>query len=90
MDYNDAAGVFRRDGCAKQDVSSAWAIRGVADYNEDGMNDLLWRNKQTGANVIMFMDGINEVISHTLPAVSTTNGRNIFGVGPFHYNVDTE
>jgi hypothetical protein len=32
-----------------------WTIEGVADFNQDGNDDLLWRNYQTGQNAIWLM-----------------------------------
>jgi hypothetical protein len=35
-----------------------WKIVGVADFNNDGKPDILWRNVATGENYIGYMDGI--------------------------------
>jgi hypothetical protein len=35
-----------------------WRIARVADLNEDGKTDILWRNQQTGDLVVWYMNGI--------------------------------
>ena len=42
---------------------------GVADFNGDGNPDILWRNSETGQNMLWFMDGVKHISSGTLPYV---------------------
>jgi hypothetical protein len=63
-----------------------WEVKGVADFNKDGVGDLLWRNKVTGENAIWLMknspaNGIELDKGYFLP--STDNSWSIRGVGDF-------
>ena len=68
---------------------SDWAIVGVADFNDDGSPDLLWRNATTGRTTIWFMDGAtwSGNYADVVPAVSSTDWA-IVGVADF--NNDTK
>ncbi|GGA43267.1 VCBS repeat-containing protein [Okeania sp. KiyG1] len=37
-------------------LGTAWDVAGVADFNDDGVADILWRNGNNGANRIWLMD----------------------------------
>jgi hypothetical protein len=34
-----------------------WKIKGAGDFNGDGLGDMVWRNEQSGANVVWYMNG---------------------------------
>ncbi len=38
-------------------VPSDWSIKGIADFDRNGTQDILWRNKISGVNVLWSMDG---------------------------------
>lgn len=40
-------------------VGRGWDIKGIADFNQDGNPDLLWRNPNAGQNVVWYMGGKN-------------------------------
>jgi VCBS repeat protein len=46
-----------------------------ADFNGDGKSDLVWRNTQTGDNLVWFMDGATQIGTGALPAVPDLNWR---------------
>ena len=39
-------------------AGTEWAIEGLADFNGDGKDDILWRHTSTGQVVIWFMNGL--------------------------------
>ena len=84
MQYDSTNGVTKKSAYGMPNVDSAWAIRGVTDFNDDAKNDILWRNTQTGVNRIIFMDGVTEMISQELDTVSPQAGWDIYGIGSFH------
>ena len=45
-----------------QTLRDGWEIRGVADFNQDGHADILWRNQEQGKNAVWLMDGENDTI----------------------------
>ncbi len=51
----------------------AWAINGVADFNGNGTEDLLWRNYQTGANGIWLMNELERRAIRNLEVESNTD-----------------
>ncbi len=40
-------------------ITNGWQIHGVADFDKDGSPDIVWRNEESGANVIWHMGGTN-------------------------------
>jgi len=46
-----------------------------ADFNGDGKSDLVWRNTQTGDNLVWFMDGANQISTGALPSFPDLNWR---------------
>jgi hypothetical protein len=36
---------------------SIWKVRGVADLNKDGFDDIIWRSSLTGTNVVWYLGG---------------------------------
>ncbi|MBR8827570.1 MAG: VCBS repeat-containing protein [Gomphosphaeria aponina SAG 52.96 = DSM 107014] len=63
--------------------NTAWYAGGVADFNGDGEEDLLWRNQETGANGIWLMDGTERVETVELLGQDNTNW-DIYGTGDFN------
>jgi hypothetical protein len=66
-----------------------WKIDGVADFNNDGDTDLLWRHYGTsgteaGKVVIWTMDGVNPVQTVEMPFKVTDTNWRIEGVGDFN------
>ena len=59
-----------------------WVIEGVGDFDGDGEDDLVWRNYNSGENVIWFMDGTTPTRSQFFLQVPDTTWR-IQGVGDF-------
>ena len=51
-----------------------WYIGGAGDFQGDGGVDILWRDRQTGANGLWIMDGLNVVTtSSAIPAENNTD-----------------
>lgn len=66
-------------------VSSNWAVGGVADFNGDGKQDILWRDYASGTNGIWFMGGSNNTSITTIATLTTvaTNWR-VEGIADFN------
>ena len=50
-----------------------WTIGGTADFNADGLTDILWRNKSSGVNLVWYMDGTSVIGGAFLPTIADTN-----------------
>ena len=59
-----------------------WGPVAVADCNNDGNADILWRNQTTGENMIWFMDGTNKTSSAAIASMGVTN--KLAGTGQFN------
>jgi len=58
-------------------------IAGTGDFNQDGKEDILWRNKITGSNQAWFMNGTDYVNTASLPS-ETNLSWNICGTADFN------
>ncbi len=57
------------------EVPNNWNITGLADWNNDGTKDLLWRDQITGTNIVWLMGGLENMTIleiKRLPIVPTT------------------
>ena len=45
------------EGFTRTVTEAAWQIKGVGDFDGDGMSDILWRNNATGENYLYPMSG---------------------------------
>jgi hypothetical protein len=56
------------------DPNSSWQMVGVADFNSDGIDDIVWRNTNTGSNGFWRMDGNSNSNGFVeLPTVNNPN-----------------
>jgi YVTN family beta-propeller protein len=53
-----------------------------ADFNQDGLSDLVWQNNSTGQRTVWFMNGTTKLGERALPAVATA--WQIAGAGDFN------
>ena len=44
-------------------ADTRWQIRGLADFDRDGRNDLLWHNQVTGELYVWFLGGTNGLVA---------------------------
>src|SRR5207249_5516143 len=64
-------------------ADQSWEVAGIADFDGDGKDDILWRNSVTGENYLYPMDGLS--VKRTegyLRNVADTSWQ-IVGVGDF-------
>ncbi len=66
-----------------------WHLEGTGDFQGNGKTDLVWRNYQTGQNVIWFMDGTKLTYSQFILPVLDTNWQ-IEGTGDFNNDGKTD
>jgi len=65
-------------------LSTAWHMAGMGDFNGDGFEDILWENTSDGSRAIWFLNGAGGVIAAvTLGVVSTQ--WTIAGAGDFQW-----
>jgi hypothetical protein len=50
-----------------------WSIGGIGDYNQDGKEDILWRNGATGQNFAWLMNGTELATGVALTPVADSN-----------------
>lgn len=61
-------------------ANTQWKIRGAADFDADGMTDLLWQNTVTGELAVWFMNGSAQRTSGVpIPGVVGDTGWRIVG-----------
>ncbi|MBN1917261.1 MAG: FG-GAP repeat protein [Verrucomicrobia bacterium] len=65
-------------------LAASWEIEGVGDFNNNGKDDILWRNTGTGAVAIWLMNGTMLVGGYAVATVDpATNDYEIQAVGDF-------
>ncbi len=65
-------------------VSTKTQIDGFGDFNQDGNQDILWRNPSGGAPIVWFMNSRTLVSYQQVGSISVTSGCSINGVGDFN------
>jgi len=50
--------------------ATQWQMVGAADFNQDGQNDLIWRNYTTGENQVWLMQGATKISTVSLLTVA--------------------
>ena len=64
--------------------ATGWNIVGVGDFNGNGQSDIVWRNANTGENVVWYMNGTTWTgLFSYIATVNPATGWNIAGVGDF-------
>lgn len=63
-------------------------IVGTGDFNLDGQSDILWRDQETGRNIVWILNGTNRVSSVELPSVDSN--WDIKGTGDFNLDGQTD
>jgi hypothetical protein len=70
-------------------ADTSWQIAGAADFNRDGLTDILWRNSRTGENYVWLMNGMTKTSGIYLPTVADASFQ-IFGTGDFNGDGETD
>ncbi|WP_198016781.1 FG-GAP-like repeat-containing protein [Rubidibacter lacunae] len=65
-------------------IQGPWRIAGVADFNNDGKDDVLWRNRANGEATVWYMDGVNRIGYSPLSPTGPTLAWDISGIGDFN------
>jgi hypothetical protein len=66
-----------------------WHIAGVADFNDDGRDDILWRDDDEGSNAVWLMNGTTRTAVASLPRVQGLEW-SIIAVGNFAGTADED
>jgi len=56
-----------------------WKIVGIADFDNDGKPDILWRNILNGQNRVWYMDGVTFKSSVSLNILANQNWQIVAG-----------
>ena len=64
--------------------STGWVIKGVGDFNGDGMADILWQNTNSGEVYLWLMNGSTIISQAGVESVPSSSGWVIQGVGDFN------
>ena len=77
---------------AVQQLSSAWQVAGVGDFNGDGKSDLLYRNSSTGQTYIDIMNGaqVNSSASGLTSMQQTNLNWSVAAVADFNGDGETD
>ncbi|MEL6936625.1 MAG: VCBS repeat-containing protein, partial [Cyanobacteria bacterium J06607_17] len=80
-----------RDYTALTNVGAGWDIKGVADFNQDGDPDILWRHQATGQNVVWHMGGNNNTTIESWDRLTNVGaGWDIKGTADFNQDGDPD
>ncbi len=60
-----------------------WQIQGVGDFNGDDEDDMVWRNRSTGQNVVWLMNEDQPIAGTAIPSITHKDWQ-IHGVGDFN------
>ena len=66
--------------------SSGWVIKGIGDFNGDGMADILWQNSSSGEVYLWLMNGSTITSQAAIEYVPSSTGWVIQGIGDFDGN----
>jgi hypothetical protein len=81
-------GVVRESGAFTNPDTLAdanWRIVGTADFNADGLSDILWRHAVSGSIVVWLMNGLDRLSGvFTSPSAFTDPNWGVAGVGDFN------
>ena len=81
LSWNGAA-ISVAGGPAITQFNGNWDNSGIGDFDGDGVNDIVWRNKVNGANRIWFMNTDGSIKGGAAaPTLSVTSGWDIAAVG---------
>jgi glycerophosphoryl diester phosphodiesterase len=64
-----------------------WRLDGAADFNGDSKTDVLWRNYQTGENVVWYMDG-NKFLSGATTNPIPTDTANLLSIQDTKWQIE--
>src|SRR5438132_2834769 len=80
--FMDGTTIKPTDGFIRTVADQSWQVAGIADFDGDGKDDILWRNSATGENYIYLMNGTAILTEGYLRQVADLNWK-IVGVGDF-------
>ena len=61
--------VLGTEGYTRTVADANWQVAGIADFDGDGKDDVLWHNSSTGANVVWYLSGTTLLSQASLPSV---------------------
>jgi len=80
--FMDGTTIKPTEGFIRTVADQSWQVAGIADFDGDGKDDILWRNSATGENYIYLMNGTAILTEGYLRQVADLNWK-IVGVGDF-------
>ena len=84
----DNSGTAVRDRAELRSPSRQWSAQGLADFDGDGRTDVLWRNKDSGENLVWYMHGDQGTRYKDSERIETFKDSDwqLHGVGDFNQN----
>lgn len=84
----DNSGTAVRDRAELRSPGRQWSAQGLADFDGDGRTDVLWRNKDSGENLVWYMHGDQGTRYKDSERIETFKDSDwqLHGVGDFNQN----
>jgi len=81
--YMQSNGTSIKSAAGVPSCGTSWEAGGVADFDADGVPDILWRNPATGSNALWYMDSDGTAIKSAAGMPSCGTSWEVGGVADF-------
>jgi len=81
--YMESAGTAIKSAGGMPSCGTSWQAGGVADFDDDGTPDILWRNPSTGSNALWYMESAGTAIKSAAGMPSCGTSWEASGVADF-------
>jgi len=81
--FMDGTSILPSEGYIRTVSDQTWEVAGIGDFNGDGRDDILWRNRLTGENYVYFMNGLAILPGEGYVRTVTDQSWQVAGIGDF-------